>query len=93
MKKFTDEQIQFVIDYPDYPAWLIADAFEEKYGVKVSKSHIVRLRIDARGTSNVWSSSWRSPNPHARGKSEQEYWVDQVLGDVGWTEKTQSEYE
>ena len=53
MRKFTDEEIQWVIDYPDYPIWLIVDEFEKKFGRSISKNYTTHLRIKARGTSNM----------------------------------------
>ena len=54
MTKLTDEQKEWIINYPDYPTWVIMESFEEKFGVKcpVTKNRIVHIRIAAQGTSN-----------------------------------------
>ena len=53
MKKYTEEQIKFIVEYPDFPSWLIVEAFYEKFGFKVGKSAVLNKRAAARGSSNI----------------------------------------
>ena len=51
-KRFTAEQRQFVIDYPDFPSWVIADSFKEKFGRSISTRYINQIRLNFMDASN-----------------------------------------
>jgi len=52
MVRLTDEQRKFIIEFPDYPSFVIAEAFQDRFGFKAKKERINELRLKARGTTN-----------------------------------------
>lgn len=47
--------MRFIKEYPDYPSWVICEAFKEKFGVEVEPIHVTSTRAKSRGSTNFRS--------------------------------------
>lgn len=71
------EQIQWLVEYPDYPVFVIVEAFEAKFGKKLSKKYVLDLRNRLRGTSN--KNSTRGPGRGLPEKEHQKRIIDEFV--------------
>lgn len=64
-RRYTQEQRDFIVNYGDYPVWVIVEAFEEKFGFKPPKDSVIAMRYEQRGSTN-WMAT-KGPKPRRRG--------------------------
>ncbi len=52
MNKYTEEQREWIVNHEDYPAWLIAENFKDRFKIDVTAGYIKSIRWKHFGTSS-----------------------------------------
>lgn len=80
---YTEEERRFIEEYPDYPWFVIAEAFEKKFNKKTTKRHVNLVRLRSRGSSNR-----NHPNAKKTKSNTQNRIVENLMRRTFYFEKT-----
>lgn len=79
--KYTKQQRDFVINYPDYPSWVIQEALKDKCGKTMSTAYIRQLRGYG-GTKKI-KGGYKKTNKHLGRGKRSGYGEDVWKTDIG----------